>query len=59
LDQPVPGISTRACEIPGAVLQTPAVKRFGTPAFSFAPQGLRPRARLAGQPAAYRYWRFS
>jgi hypothetical protein len=39
------------------------MNRACTPAFSFAPQGLRPRARFADQPAGsatpYWYWRFS
>jgi hypothetical protein len=39
------------------------MNRAPTLAFSDAPQGLRPRARFADQPAgstyAYWYWRFS
>jgi hypothetical protein len=52
-----------ACGIGGAVLQTPAMNRASKPAFSFALQGVRRRARFADEPAgsatAYWYRRFS
>jgi hypothetical protein len=56
-------MSLAVCGIPAAVVQTQAMNRVSTPALSFVPQGLRPRARFADQPAgsatAYWYRRFS